>query len=159
MSKCCGNKEADLDQTDVVLDRTGVLEPEENRRPTSLLRAPHIRGRYTLENEFRMRLEPPVPLFEVQHHFAKRFVVRDGHMHRVDTTFPHLGKNLRREFRVLQIVDQRRFHTASLWENSIGLNANCDPKCSDLARYDRSFGLIGFQICDLTVKFLQTLFI
>ena len=84
---------ANLDQPDVILDRTGVLEPEKDSRAAGLLRTPHIRRAHAFENEIGMRLEPPVPLFEVQHHFAKRFVVRDGHMYRVDPARAHLGKD------------------------------------------------------------------
>ena len=101
---------ADLDQTDVVLDGAGVLKAEEDRRPPLGLRAAHAVGAGALEDQVGMILEPAVPAFEVQHHFAERLVIGDCHMHGVHPALAHLRKDAGGEIGVLQVVDERRCH-------------------------------------------------
>ena len=54
---------ADFDQTDVVLNRAGILEAKEDRRAPGFLRQLHVGSTCAFENQIRVILKPAVPAF------------------------------------------------------------------------------------------------
>ena len=64
-----------LHQPDIVFDRRRVLEPEENRRPSGLLRPPHVVGIPTLENQIGKLFEPSIPAFDIEHRLPKVLMI------------------------------------------------------------------------------------
>ena len=96
-----------LNQPDVILDATGVLRAEEYRGAPGVAGGLHIGGGEPLEDQIGELFKPAVPAADVQHGFAKRFVISDGHMHRIDTACAQLAKDAFRPVGVLQPVDQK----------------------------------------------------
>ena len=102
---------ADLDKADVVLDRRGVLEPEENSGPALAAGAAHILAGATLENQFGITLEPAVPLLDIRHHLAKGLVIGNGDVNGVDAALAHLPEDLFRPVAILEAVDHMHLRT------------------------------------------------
>ena len=86
----------DLDEADIVLDRRGVLEAEEDRRAPFGPRAAHVVARAALEDQIGKPLEPAIPGLDVLHRLPEFLVVGDGDVDRVHAPFAHLAENLLR---------------------------------------------------------------
>ena len=96
---------ADLDEPDVVLDRTRVLEAEEDRRAVARASRVDVGGRPPRQDQVRVPDEALVPRLDVRHRLAKALVVGDRRVHGVDPALAHLPEHLLRPVRVLQAVD------------------------------------------------------
>src|SRR6056297_3195076 len=105
------------DKSDIVLDRAGVLEAKEDCGPTRFARLDYIICPFPLEDQIGELFEPAVPLFDIEYGFPKSLVVRDSDMHRVNSTFAHLAKDLLGPVGVLQAVNQdhRAPQCSSCW--------------------------------------------
>jgi len=94
------------DQTDIVLDRAGVLEAEKDRGAPRLARSGDVARVEALKDQVGEGVEPAVPRFDIQHRFAEGLVIGDGDMHRVHPARAHLAKDFLGPVGILQTVDK-----------------------------------------------------
>ncbi len=98
----------DFYQPDIICNGMRCLQPEQDRRPTTVLCGAHIRSTCRPHNQIAELFKPPVPLTQVADQFWHRLVIGDGYMHRIHAAFAHLAKHFFREVGVLQPIDQVR---------------------------------------------------
>ncbi len=96
---------ADLDETDIVLDRRRVLHAEEDRGAVLPARTADVSRAAAVVDELRESLEPAVPAFDIGDRLAEILVIGDGGMNRGNATAPHLAKDRLGPVAVLQAVD------------------------------------------------------
>ena len=117
---------ADFDKAYIVFNGARILEAKEDRSAPRFLRQSHISSAGTFENELGEPFEPAVKAFYLQYHFTKTLVIGYGDVNRVHSPCAHLAEDSFGPVGVLQIINQRRFHTERLTQNKALANAKND---------------------------------